>query len=107
MGETLLCCGALYLTTLLGSAWGLRKAPVGYEGPNPLPKPTSGIEANLLERAVHSDTVMKTPQFWSLFTTFFCTICGGMALISVAKPLMMQTFSSAVPLLVTPFVSSA
>ena len=46
-------------------------------------------------------TVMKTPQFAALATTFFCVATGGMGLFSVAKPMMTEVFSSSLPEIVT------
>ena len=122
--------GAMYTTMVVGSALLIRRPPPGYipEGYTP-PSVTSG-GAN-----VHVDTVLKTPQFWFLFTTStllatglssfryldnnrlfeeiqntkmnkksgskilskFCS--GGMGLMSVAKPMIQNVFTDAMPAL--------
>lgn len=46
-------------------------------------------------------SVMKTPQFWLMSGTFFSLATGGMALASVAKPLMADVFTGALPGVVT------
>ena len=56
---------------------------------------------------VDMDTVMKTPQFYLLGTVFFCLASGGMGLFSVAKPMMADVFSSALPSIVTASFASS
>ncbi len=90
---------------MLASSYGLRKAPLDYSPGNCCP--TKNPDGAQVGNNVHFDTVMKTPQFWALCTTFFCVTSGGLALISVAKPLMLQTFSASLPHLVTPQVASS
>merc|ERR1719357_1380217 len=56
---------------------------------------------------VNVSTVMKTPQFWLLWSTATLLATGGMGLISVAKPMIQNVFTDAMPLLVTPAFASA
>ncbi|XP_023327563.1 uncharacterized protein LOC111700759 [Eurytemora carolleeae] len=94
--------GAMYTTMVVGSALLIRRPPPGYipEGYTP-PSVTSG-GAN-----VHVDTVLKTPQFWFLFTTSTLLATGGMGLMSVAKPMIQNVFTDAMPALVTSSFASA
>jgi MFS family permease len=102
VGPTLVCMGGMYMAVMVGSALSLRKAPVGYS-----PGSVAGVApVPISTENVHFNTVMKTPQFWALFSTFFCVAGGGMAVMSVAKPLMLQTFSNTLPEVVTPAVAS-
>ena len=56
---------------------------------------------------VSVDDAMKTPQFYLLGTTFFCVATGGMGLLSVAKPMMSEVFSSLLPAVVTSAFASS
>lgn len=106
VGPALVCMGGMYMAVMVGSALALRKAPVGF---NPAAESGKSLAASIpamSENNVHFNTVMKTPQFWALFSTFFCVAGGGMAVMSVAKPLMLQTFSNTLPEIVTPAVAS-
>jgi len=47
------------------------------------------------------DDAMRAPQFYLLGVTFFCLSAGGLGLFSVAKPMMSEVFSAAVPALAT------
>jgi hypothetical protein len=44
---------------------------------------------------------IKTPQFYLLSAEFFTICAGGIALFSMAKPLMSEVFTSQLPQLVT------
>eukprot|EP00474_Spongospora_subterranea_P009463 CRZ09921.1 hypothetical protein [Spongospora subterranea] len=106
IAETLMSLGAVYMGVMLASAWGLRKAPiVDAKAPKAVVLPVRGRYPATGD--VHHDVLMKLPQFWELCATFFCVSSGGLALLSVAKPLMLQTFASTIPSLVTPAVGSA
>lgn len=56
---------------------------------------------------VSVDDAMKTSQFYLLGTTFFCVATGGMGLLSVAKPMMSEVFSSLLPGVVTSAFASS
>jgi hypothetical protein len=47
------------------------------------------------------DQAMRMPQFHLLGVTFFCVACGGIGMFSVAKPMMSEVFSAALPTVVT------
>ena len=55
----------------------------------------SGTE--VVEKNVPLNAVMKTPQFWLLSTTFAGMATGGMGLFAVAKQMMGEVFSEALP----------
>lgn len=50
---------------------------------------------------VNGDDAFKTKQFHLLGVTFFCVAAGGLGLFSVAKPMMSEVFSAALPAVVT------
>merc|ERR1719427_2308483 len=52
------------------------------------------------------DNLLKTPQFWLLWSTATLLATGGMGLMSVAKPMIQNVFTDAMPLLVTPAFAS-
>merc|ERR1712129_290417 len=53
------------------------------------------------------DSLLKTPQFWLLWSTATLPATGGMGLMSVAKPMIQNVFTDAMPLLVTTGFASA
>jgi MFS family permease len=74
----------------------------------PTPAPSAKKEGATSPAAVSSpayevtfDDAMRAPQFYMLGVTFFCLSAGGLGLFSVAKPMMSEVFSAAVPALAT------
>ena len=53
------------------------------------------------------DSLLKTPQFWLLWSTATLLATGGVGLMSVAKPMIQNVFTDAMPLLVTTGFASA
>jgi len=94
--------GAVYTAMVFGSALMIRRPPPGYIPAGYTPPETSAAGAN-----VHVDTVLKTPQFWFLWTTCTLLATGGMGLMSVAKPMIQNVFTGAMPGLVTTSFASA
>jgi len=92
--------GSGYLAIMLGSAFTIRRPAPGYV-PDGYTPPAIGSAAAGPAGNVHFDNVLKTPQYYMLATTFFCVATGGMGIFSVAKPMMTQVFSGALPGLVT------
>lgn len=91
-------CGAIYLGTMLTSALAMKTPHPDVE--KQLPKPQKGANQES-KYNVNVDTVMKVPQFYMLATTFFSLGCGSIAILSVAKPMMNEVFSRALPAIVT------
>merc|ERR1719187_1863620 len=87
--------GALYGANILLASLLIKKPQPGYLPPGYTPPETSG-GAN-----VPVDNLLKTPQFWLLWSTATLLATGGMGLMSVAKPMIQNVFTDAMPLLVT------
>jgi len=92
--------GALYGANILLASLLIKKPQQGYLPPGYTPPETSG-GAN-----VPVDNLLKTPQFWLLWSTATLLATGGMGLMSVAKPMIQNVFTDAMPLLVTPVFAS-
>ncbi|KAG5186811.1 major facilitator transporter [Tribonema minus] len=101
-GTALSVCGAVYGAIMLASAFTIKLPrpgfkPAGWEPPVAAESAAVGAVAP----AVTANTVLKTPQFHMLGAVFFSVACGGMGLMSVAKPMMSEVFSSSLPNVVT------
>jgi len=90
--------GLTYFAIMMTSAFTIRLPAPGYvpDGYTPPIATTGGALQN-----VTVDSVMKTPQFYLLATVLFCVATGGMGMFSVAKPMVSDVFSSALPSIVT------
>lgn len=99
--SALAICGLGYLSIMLGSAFWIKR---------PSPKtvlPPAPASSSCSDGNVNADTLLRTPQFALLSTSFFCISCGGMGLFSVAKPMMSEVFSGTLPGVVTASFASA
>jgi len=92
--------GAGYFSAVLLSSLAMKTPPAGYLPAGYSPPQASGAN-------VPVDNLLKTPQFWLLWSTATLLATGGMGLISVAKPMIQNVFTDAMPLLVTPAFASA
>eukprot|EP00794_Sanderia_malayensis_P017685 gene17685-19451_t len=93
--------GLAYFGIMFASALAMRLpapgySPAGYVPPTNTLSSGSGPQGN-----VTVDNVMKTPQFYLMASVLFCVATGGMGMFSVAKPMISDVFSSALPLIVT------
>jgi len=98
--EALACMGAGYLGVILASSLAIKNPHPSYVPEGYVP-PGAGAGSAVVVPNMETEAVMKTPQFYLLGTTFFCIASGGMGMLSVAKPLMSEVFSSLLPAVVT------
>ena len=89
---------------MVTSALLMKKPAPGYN-PDGWKPPSSSDGGS--ERNVNVATVMKTPQFWLLFSTSTLLMTGGMGLISMAKPMISEVFLTAMPSIVTASFASS
>ena len=104
VGGALGTIAAIYGLTVMSSAMLMKKPPAGYipDGWTPPASASGGAVNN-----VNAETALKTPQFWLLFTTSTLLCTGGMGLMSVAKPMIGEVFTSSMPTLVTAAFASS
>jgi MFS family permease len=110
--EALALMGATYFATILASSLAIKNPHPTVAASFALPNTSTNATATdttsaatTLATPVTKDVsvseAMTAPQFYLLGTTFFCLASGGMGFFSVAKPLMSEVFSNALPALVT------
>ena len=95
---------AIYGATVMTSGLLIRNPAPKYVPQGWTPPATSTGRS---ENNVNVSTVMKTPQFWLLFSTSTLLMTGGMGLMSVAKPMISEVFSSSMPSIVTSSFASS
>lgn len=101
--EALAVMGAGYFSIMMASSLMIKAPHPSFVPPSAAPVATTDkavVPTNTLAD-VSVDEAMKTPQFYLLATTLFCVASGGMGLFAVAKPMMSEVFSSALPGVVT------
>ena len=95
--------GAIYFSSVFLSSLMIKRPPPGYL-PSGYTAPAAAAGATVGNVPV--DNLLKTPQFWLLWSTATLLATGGMGLMSVAKPMIQNVFTDAMPLLVTPAFAS-
>lgn len=102
VAQSLAIIGAVYCSVIVASSLIIKRPPQDYLPPGYCPPQQSGPGHN-----VHVDNLLRTPQFWLLFSTATLLATGGMGLMAVAKPMIQNVFTGAMPDLVTPAFASA
>ena len=103
--EALAIMGGAYFSIIMASALALKKPHPSFVAPvAAAPVAAAGaaaVAAPAPVREISLDEAMRVPQFYLLGTSFFCLATGGMGMFAVAKPMMSEVFSSALPAIVT------
>ncbi|RYG65939.1 MFS transporter, partial [archaeon] len=110
--EALAVMGGAYFSIMMLSALSIKTPPTSYIPPEPYtvedkpPEPPVPIQRPIpIQHKVSPvytvDQAFRSPQFHLLGLSFLCVSTCGMGLFSVAKPMMSEIFSSALPALVT------
>lgn len=94
--EALAIAGVVYAATLSACALVICRPRTGWLPAGYVPPPSAAEAPSLTV-----DQVMRTPQFYQLGVTFSCITCGIYGIFSVAKGMMSEVFSGALPVLVT------
>ena len=113
--NTFLALAALHTTSMLTGAAGQRVPPPGWSPPavagaapsdaaEPIAPPRDALAAS---GNVDPDQVMRTPQFYLLWAAVAGNAIAGVSVISCAKTLMTDCFSSALPGVVTASFAAA
>lgn len=99
-------CGALWGSIMITSGFTIKWPHPSYVAP--VAKVTSNSKKALkpLIGNVNNVEVFKTPQFYKLAMLFYGMSGSGIALFSVAKPLMGEVFMNTLPSIVTPSFTS-
>lgn len=90
VASTLMAMGVLYVIVMSAGAFGFRVAPNGWKPTGWTPKAT---ETNMITpHHVHLEKAWKTPQFWLVWGVLFLNVTAGIAVISMASPMLQDVF---------------
>ena len=92
MAETFCTLGVLYGAIMATAAAAHRVPPEGYR---PAGYEPSLDEQSKASRHVELDVVLKTPQFWMLFSVVTCNAIAGVSVVSTGKDIMLDIFGKA------------
>jgi hypothetical protein len=103
--EALGIIGAGYFVAMLASSMMIKGPHPSFKPPVAAPSKSASASTNITTLTsvpdITIEKTMLTPQFHLLGITFFCLATGGIGMLSVAKPMMSEIFSAALPGIVT------
>ena len=91
VASTLMAMGVIYLLVMSAGAFGFRVAPVGWKPAGWAPK-AADESSMITKRHVHLNRAWKTPQFWLVWGVLFLNVTAGIAVISMASPMLQDVF---------------
>ncbi len=91
VSTTLMTMGAIYFIVMALGAFAFRVAPVGWK-PAGWNATVSGGNTMITGRHVHVNTAWKTPQFWLIWGVLCMNVTAGIAVISMASPMLQDVF---------------
>jgi MFS family permease len=92
VASTLMVMGALYVVIMAAGAFGFRVAPNGWKPAGWSPATSDNGNSMITRRHVHLNTAWKTPQFWLVWGVLFLNVTAGIAVISMASPMLQDVF---------------
>ncbi|MCP1373054.1 OFA family MFS transporter [Dyella lutea] len=91
VATTLMAMGVIYLLVMSAGAFGFRVAPVGWKPAGWTPK-AADAGSMITQHHVHLNRAWKTPQFWLVWLVLFLNVTAGIAVISMASPMLQDVF---------------
>ena len=98
VAQTFLLFGVVYFLVIMVSAFLYRVPVPGYkpQGWEP-PAGRDSSRRMISQKDVHIDQALKTPQFYQVWVVLCLNVTAGIGIISVAKTMMTEIFSNALP----------
>jgi MFS family permease len=92
VATTLMAMGLLYCVVMTAGALGFRVAPSGWQ-PRAAGSVASAANPRMIStRHVHLNVAWRTPQFWLIWMVLFLNVTAGIAVISMASPMLQEVF---------------
>jgi MFS family permease len=90
---TLATMGVIYFITMCIASFGFRVAPTGWK-PTDWTPPEARTHALITQHHVHLHQAWRTPQFWLIWGVLFLNVSAGIAVISMASPMLQDVFGA-------------
>ncbi|HEV7123572.1 MAG TPA: OFA family MFS transporter [Rhodanobacter sp.] len=94
VASTLIVMGVLYAIVMAAGAIGFRVPPNGWRPTGWTPADSDHGSGMITRRHVHLDRAWTTPQFWLIWTVLFLNVTAGIAVISMASPMLQDVFGA-------------
>ncbi|BES69555.1 OFA family MFS transporter [Marinobacter nanhaiticus D15-8W] len=92
---TLITMGIIYTIVMASGAIGFRVPPNGWHPAGWKPSDDGKSNAMITKGHVHLNTAWKTKQFWLIWGVLFLNVTAGIAVISMASPMLQDVFGGA------------
>jgi MFS family permease len=92
--QSLMAMGVIYFLVMSGGAFGFRVAPSGWTPEGWRAPLTEGSKSMISQRHVHLSQAWKTPQFWLIWGVLCLNVTAGIAVISMASPMLQEVFGA-------------
>jgi len=89
---TLMAMGVIYFLAMSLGAFGFRVAPFGWRPARWTAPAADAGSAMITGRHVHLTRAWKTPQFWLIWGVLCLNVTAGIAVISMASPMLQEVF---------------
>lgn len=88
----LIVMGIIYFIYMGAGAMAFRVAPSGWQLSGWAPPAADRAKSMITRNNVHLDTSWKTPQFWLIWGVLCLNVTAGIAVISMASPMLQDVF---------------
>ncbi len=95
VASTLMIMGAIYFFVMSAGALGFRVPPNGWKPTGWEPLSAKNSNTMITEGHVHVKRAWKTKQFWLIWSVLFLNVTAGIAVISMASPMLQDVFGGA------------
>lgn len=92
---TLITMGIIYAIVMASGAIGFRVPPSGWRPTGWQPSEDKKANAMIAKGHVHLNRAWKTKQFWLIWGVLFLNVTAGIAVISMASPMLQDVFGGA------------
>lgn len=92
---TLITMGVIYTIVMASGAIGFRVPPNGWHPKGWQPSQDAKSNAMITKGHVHLNRAWKTKQFWLIWGVLFLNVTAGIAVISMASPMLQDVFGGA------------
>jgi MFS family permease len=92
--QTLIAMGVIYFIFMAGGALGFRVSPDGWRPAGWTPPESAKTNAMITQASVLLDQAWRTPQFWLIWGVLCLNVTAGIAVISMASPMLQDVFGA-------------
>ncbi len=94
VGWALIIMGIIYFAVMSAGAFGFRVAPSGWRPIGWSPAVDAKQGGMITQHHVHRNEAWRTPQFWLIWGVLGLNVTAGIAVISMASPMLQDVFGA-------------